>query len=130
MVVGEDVLLAAGRPQRCDQGTIHDRRPVLCRYTMTHITSTSTMLQKTTRRKTSPSRPPRPTAAAPIARFCGEIIFPSTPPELLAAASSVGERLAFLAAVTCSAPKSALDDVSEPVTATPSQPISEARKAK
>src|SRR3954453_16918615 len=71
-----------------------------------------------------------PTAAAPMARFCGEIILPSTPPELLAAAISVGERSACLAAVTCSAPNSALDEVSEPVTATPNQPSSDERNAK
>ena len=71
-----------------------------------------------------------PTAAAPMARFCGEIILPSTPPELFAAASRVGERPASLAAVTCSAPKSAFEEVSEPVTATPSQPISGDRNAK
>src|SRR4051794_8907722 len=70
-----------------------------------------------------------PTAAAPMARFCGEIILPSTPPELLAAAMSVGERSACLAAVTCSAPKSAFDDVSEPVTATPNQPSSDEKNA-
>src|ERR687883_287810 len=88
------------------------------------------MLQPTTRRKTSPSRPPRPTAAAPIARFCGEIIFPSTPPELLAAAMSVGERFALCAAATCNAPKSEFDDVSDPVTATPNQPRIGERNAK
>ena len=64
-----------------------------------------------------------------MARFCGEIIFPSTPPELLAAASSVGERPASFAAVTCSAPNSAFDEVSDPVTATPSQPISAEKNA-
>jgi hypothetical protein len=37
---------------------------------------------------------------------------------------------ASLAAVTWSAPKSALDEVSDPVTATPSHPISAERKAK
>ena len=37
---------------------------------------------------------------------------------------------ASFAAVTCSAPKRAFDEVSEPVTATPSQPISGDRKAK
>ena len=31
--------------------------------------------------------------------------------------------------MTCSEPKSALDDVSEPVTATPSQPITGEKKA-
>ena len=63
-----------------------------------------------------------PTAAAPMARFWGEIILPSTPPLEFEAAISMGERSAFWAADTCSAPNSALDDVSEPVTATPSQP--------
>ena len=69
-----------------------------------------------------------PTAAAPMARFWGEIILPSTPPLEFAAAISIGDRSAFSAADTCSAPNSALDDVSEPVTATPSQPrIGESR---
>ena len=58
---------------------------------ITHMTRTSRMLHPITLRKSTPSWPPMPTAAAPIARFCGEIIFPSTPPEELAAASSVGE---------------------------------------
>jgi hypothetical protein len=70
----------------------------------------------------SPSLPASPTAAAPIARFWGEIILPSTPPELLAEASSTSERPAPFAASTWSAPNSALEDVSEPVMATPSQP--------
>src|SRR3954469_18171299 len=87
------------------------------------------MLQPTTRRKRSPSRPASPTAAAPIARFCGEIIFPRTPPELLAAAISVGDRSALCAAATCSAPKSEFEDVSDPVTLTPSQPSSGDRTA-
>src|SRR3954463_4683420 len=76
-----------------------------------------------TRRNRSPSLPVMPTAAAPIARFCGEIILPSTPPELLPAASSVGDRCAFCAAVTCRAPNSEFEDVSDPVIAVPSQPI-------
>ena len=65
-----------------------------------------------------------------MARFCGEIIFPSTPPDELAAAIRVGDRPASLAAVTCRAPKSAFDDVSEPVIATPSQPSAAETKAK
>jgi hypothetical protein len=48
-----------------------------------------------------------------MARFCGEVIFPSTPPDGLAAAIRVGDRPTSLAAVTCSAPKSAFDDVSD-----------------
>src|SRR5947207_6849708 len=71
-----------------------------------------------------------PAAAQPIARFCGEIIFASTPPELLDAAISVGLKCAFFAAVTWSTPNSELDEVSDPVTAVPSQPSSGDRKAK
>ena len=65
-----------------------------------------------------------------MARFCGEIIFPSTPPDEFAAAIRVGDKPASLAAVTCKAPKSAFDDVSEPVIATPSQPRAADKKAK
>src|SRR3954453_21968882 len=71
-----------------------------------------------------------PTAAAPMARFCGEIILPSTPPELLAAAMRVGSRFAFFAAVTWSAPNSEFDAVSEPVIDTPSHPIQDENTAK
>ena len=88
------------------------------------------MLHPSTRRKRSPSWPASPTAAAPIARFWGEIIFPSTPPEEFAAASSVWSSPASLAAVTCSTPNSEFEDVSEPVTATPSQPMIGDRNAR
>ena len=54
---------------------------------------------------------------------------PSTPPDEFAAASSSGGSPAAFAAVTCSEPNSALDDVSDPVTATPSQPITGERNA-
>src|SRR5674476_899193 len=73
-------------------------------------------------RTISPSLPDMPTAAAAIARFWGEIILPSTPPEELAAAIRAGLSPTSLAAETCNAPNSEFDDVSEPVTATPSQP--------
>jgi hypothetical protein len=44
-----------------------------------------------------------PTADAAIARFCGLIILPITPPEELAAASSSGSSPARAAVCTCSA---------------------------
>src|ERR1700712_5760965 len=88
------------------------------------------MLHPITFRNISPSWPASPTAAAPIARFCGEIIFASTPPELLAAAISVGDRLDLCAAATCSAPNSELVEVSDPVTAVPNHPIRGERNAK
>jgi hypothetical protein len=55
---------------------------------------------------------------------------PITPPELLAAASSVGERCDRWAADTCRAPKSEFADVSEPVTAVSNQPTIGDRRAK
>src|SRR5438045_653937 len=78
--------------------------------------------QPSTLRKMSPSLPAMATAPAAMARFCGEIIFPSTPPDEFAAAMSSGLSPACLAAETWSAPKRLFDDVSEPVTATPSHP--------
>src|SRR3954454_10899671 len=78
----------------------------------------------------SPSLPAIPTAAAPIARFCGETILASVPPDEFDAANSVALRSADAAALICRAPKRALDDVSEPVTAVPSQPIMGEKTAK
>src|SRR3954467_10615062 len=96
-------------------GTIHDNTLVDCRYASTHIASIRISDHFSTLRKRCPSLPPRPTAAAPMARFCGEIILPSTPPELFDAAINVADRCALCAAVTCSAPNSEFDDVSDPV---------------
>ena len=52
------------------------------------------------------------------------IILPMTPPELLAAAISTGLSPSCWAVIFCSPPNRTLDAVSEPVTATPSQPSS------
>ena len=101
-----------------------------CKDTRMHMATRRTNDQPTTLRKSSPSRPTIPTAAAPMARFCGEIILPMTPADELAAAISVGESPAPCAALTYSAPNSAFEEVSEPVTATPSQPMIPDRKAK
>src|SRR6185312_11434614 len=95
-----------------------------------HMKSRKARLQPSTRRNRSPSLPCRFTAEAAIARFWGEIILPSTPPEELAAAIRVWDRFACWAAVICSTPKRELEEVSEPVTATPSQPRIGDRKAK
>src|SRR3984957_9552451 len=103
------------------QGTIHESTEA-CSPDRAHMKTTNTTLQMNTRRKMSPSLPCTPTAAAAMARFCGEIILPSTPPELLPAAISTGDRPALAAAGTCRAPNRELDEVSDPVTATPSQP--------
>src|SRR5215203_5988539 len=54
-----------------------------------------------TRRKRSPSLPWRPVALVPTARFCGEIIFPRTPPEELAPTVRLGLRLSCWAVTFC-----------------------------
>ena len=100
---------------------VEHRRRLQPRRARTSAAS-STRLQPITLRKMSPSLPARPTAAAAMARFCGLIILPSTPPEEFEPAISTGSSPAWPAVCTWSAPNSAFDEVSEPVTATPSQP--------
>src|SRR6185436_3841710 len=102
------------------QGTIHPST-VDCRYTSTVNTASIPRLHQISRRKMSPTLP---TAAAATARFCGDSILPSTPADELVAAISTGCSPAWLAAVACNRPNSEFDEVSEPVMATPIQPIS------
>ncbi len=61
---------------------------------------------------------------------CGEIILPVTPPVVLAATSSTSDTPICWAVVACSAENSALDEVSEPVRNTPSQPRNGEKKVK
>ena len=65
--------------------------------------------------------------SAAIASDCGEIIFPMTPPIVLAARKRSGEMFANagldVAAMYCNPANSAFADVSEPVTAVPTQPM-------
>ena len=76
----------------------------------------------TVKRNKSDSLPTRPTAAQAIAIDCGEIILPVTPPVVLAATSNRSETPICCAAVAYKAANKALDDVSDPVRNTPSQP--------
>ena len=55
---------------------------------------------------------------------CASIILPMTPPEELAAAISTGLRPSCVAVTFCRPPNSTFDAVSDPVTATPTQPSS------
>src|SRR6476620_4328973 len=55
---------------------------------------------------------------------CASIILPITPPELLAAAINTGLMPSCSAVTRCKPPKRTFDDVSEPVSVTPSQPMS------
>src|SRR5687767_12484136 len=75
-----------------------------------------------TRLKISPSRPTAPTPAAPTDRFCGLIILPMTPAELLVAPIRIGSSPDTRAVVACSGPNNVFDDVSLPVRNTPSIP--------
>src|SRR5688572_2791506 len=70
----------------------------------------------------SDSLPTRPTAAAPMAIDCGEIIFPVTPPEAFALTVTTGSTPRVSAEVDCNLQNKALDDVSEPVRNTPNHP--------
>ena len=75
-----------------------------------------------TLQKISPSRPTAPTPAAPTDRFCGLIILPMTPAELLVAPIRIGSSPDTFAVVACSGPNNVFDDVSLPVRNTPSIP--------
>src|SRR6185369_2601081 len=70
----------------------------------------------------SPSRPTAPTPAAPTDRFCGLIILPITPAELVVAPIRMGLSPATPAVVACSGPNSVFDAVSLPVRNTPIMP--------
>ena len=82
------------------------------------------MLCRSTARSKSPSLPPSPVAAAATTIDCASIILPITPPVVLADAIRIGFRPSFCAVIFWRLPKRTLLDVSEPVSATPSQPSS------
>ncbi len=58
---------------------------------------------------------------------CASIILPITPPDEFVAAIRIADRPSLLAVTTCRPPNSTFDAVSEPVSATPSQPSSAAK---
>src|ERR687885_256777 len=81
-------------------------------------------------RKRSPSLPTRPVELVPTARFCGLIIFPKTPPEELDPTARAGLKPSWLAVVFCRLEKRAFEEVSDPVSATPSHPINGLKNGK
>ena len=60
--------------------------------------------------------------------LCASIILPITPPELFAAAINTGFKPKLFAVIFCRLPNRTFDDVSLPVSATPSQPSIAAKK--
>src|SRR5665647_156642 len=85
---------------------------------MAHIPT----LWKKVQRKMAPSSPTSPVAAQATAMLWGEIILPVTPPLELAATMRCGSTPICSAVVFCNEVNSALDEVSEPVRKTPTQP--------
>ncbi len=71
-----------------------------------------------------------PVAAAATAMVCRLIILPMTPPTELVAAIWTGSNPSLPAVTTWRLPKSAFEDVSEPVMKTPSQPRAALKKGK
>jgi hypothetical protein len=66
-------------------------------------------------------------ALVPTARFWGLIIFPRTPRGEFAPTVSTGLTPICCAVTFCRLAKRALEEVSEPVSATPSHPMNEAK---
>ncbi len=84
----------------------------------------STMLCTRTKRRIRHSCPYHRVAVLATTMLCASIILPITPPELFAAAMSSGLTPTCCAVIFWSPPNSTFDDVSDPVSATPSHPNS------
>src|SRR6202011_4951581 len=75
-----------------------------------------------TNRRIEPSWPNQLVAVEATTIDCASIILPITPPEELAALMRIGFRPSCSDVIFCRLPNSTFDAVSEPVSATPSQP--------
>src|SRR5439155_12949909 len=82
----------------------------------------SAMECQNTYRKMSPSLPTWFVAEVATVMDCASTILPITPPALLAAHIRIGSSRSCWAVIRCRLPNSAFDEVSLPVSATPSQP--------
>src|SRR5450756_2463695 len=77
-----------------------------------------------TKRRIVPSWPYQLVAVEATTIDCASIILPMTPPEELAAAIRIGDRLSCSEVIFCRLPNRMFDAVSEPISATPNQPSS------
>src|SRR5207237_4521127 len=77
-----------------------------------------------TNRRIEPSCPNQLVAVEATTIDCASIILPITPPDEFAAAIRTGDRPSCSEVIFCNPPKRTFDAVSEPVSATPSQPSS------
>src|SRR5437879_8171859 len=86
-------------------------------------TSTASTIECTkTKRRIELSCPSHPVAVDATTIDCASIILPITPPEEFAAAIRIGDRPSCSEVIFCRLPNSTFDAVSDPVSATPSQP--------
>src|ERR1700686_1563733 len=79
---------------------------------------------KNPKRRMGPSWPKQLGAVEATTIDCPSIILPMTPPEELAAPIRIGDRPSCSEVIFCRLPNRMLEEVSEPVSATPSQPSS------
>src|ERR1043165_8313486 len=84
----------------------------------------STIECRNTERRIVPSLPNQLVAVDATTIDWASIILPITPPDELAAAISTGDRPSCSEVIFCRLPNSTLEAVSDPVSATPSQPSS------
>src|SRR5229473_330416 len=96
---------------------------------MPTIAASATECQKT-KRKIEPSLPTWLVAAVAMQMDCASIILPITPPALLVAHMRIGLKWSCCAVIFCKPPKSAFEEVSLPVSATPSHPINVPKNGK
>src|ERR1700750_3472948 len=75
-----------------------------------------------TKRRIEPSWPNQLVAVEATTMDCASIILPITPPDELAAPIRIGDRPSCSDVIFCRLPNSTLEAVSDPVSATPSQP--------
>src|SRR6266566_6354700 len=93
-----------------------------CSITKMPTRQASAIECQNTKRRIEPSCPNQLVAVEATTIDCASIILPMTPPEELAAAIRIGDRPSCSAVIFCNPPNRTLDAVSEPVSATPSQP--------
>src|ERR1700730_7905984 len=93
-----------------------------CSITSTPTKQARAIECQNTKRRMVPSWPNQLVAVEATTIDWASIILPMTPPDELAAHMRIGERPNCSAVIFCKPPKSTFDEVSEPVTATPSHP--------
>src|ERR1044072_1247448 len=95
-----------------------------CSVTRIPTRQASTIECQKTKRRIEPSWPNQLVAVEATTIDCASIILPITPPEELAALIRIGASPSCSEVIFCRPPKSTFEAVSDPVSATPSQPSS------